>query len=275
MREAGARTAGALVLLLWMGAGPAGAGEADGVLARVNQVPITARELDQRVALMARDQPVPPERRGEILRQLIREELLLKAAGAAGLEGEPGVQARLEVARRQVLIDELLRRRVAAESAVSEDELRRAYLERAPMLMTETVQVSHIMVASQAEAEGIRQELLAGKDFAALARARSQDEASAERGGDLGPIAHGQTEAPFEEAAFRLKEGELSEVVHTDQGYHVLKAGPHAPALTPFEEVREQLREAVAKDKQREAVRRVLEEIERGATVEVLDEPVK
>jgi peptidyl-prolyl cis-trans isomerase C len=263
-------------LLLAAGAGQglaqdAGAG---GVLARVNGVAITAGDLDRRLQALGQG-GAPGEPPGAVLRSLVREELILQAAAKADTERQPEVQARLELARRQVVIDAFLRQGLSALQTVSDEELSRAYLENMPQLVVETVEVSHIMVETQAAAEAIRQELVAGKDFGELARARSRDEASAAAGGDLGPIARGDAEPAFEAVAFRLKPGELSEVVQTEQGFHVLKGGPHGRRVRPFEEVREELRQAVVQSRQREGVHKIVEELERGATVEILDSRFK
>ena len=73
------------------------------------------------------------------------------------------------------------------------------------------------------EVERIRQEIEAGADFAELAAVVSDDEGSATRGGDLGFFGRGQMVAPFEEAAFALAPGELSEPVQTRYGWHLIK----------------------------------------------------
>jgi peptidyl-prolyl cis-trans isomerase C len=259
-----------LLLAVWSGQAVAQDAGAARVLARVNGVAITAGDVERRLQAIGQD-GATGERQGPVLRSLIREELLLQAAGKSDLERQPDVQARLELARRQVLIDEFLRRGLVGLQSVSEEDLSRAYLENVPQFVVETVQVSHIMVATQAAAEAIRQELLAGKDFAELARARSQDDGSAAKGGDLGPIAKGDAEPAFEAAAFRLKPDELSEVVQTEHGFHVLRGGQHGTRVRPFEEVREELRQALAQARQREGVQKILTDLERGAAVEILD----
>jgi hypothetical protein len=271
------RLAGLAGLALVMCVSPAPAQESGPgrVLARVHGVEITAGDLARRLELLARERAVPPERHGEVLRGLIREELLMRAIGTAGLERDPAVQARVETARRQVLIDEFLRRAMASAGEVGEDELQQAYRENALRFLVETTEVSHIMVATAAEAEAVRKELLAGKDFADMARARSQDEGSADKGGTLGPITMGQTVPEFDAAAFRLKDGELSDVVQTEQGYHILKGGPRGTALRPFEEVREELRQTLVQGKQQEVLRKVLAELEQQGGVEILDERLK
>ncbi|NLP11395.1 hypothetical protein GX408_13455 [bacterium] len=97
----------------------------------------------------------------------------------------------------------------------------------------ETVDISHLLItpkagdaARQAAMEKIRsieQRLQAGEDFAALAREFSQDPGSAVAGGDLGFMGRGVLERPFEEAAFALQPGQLSPVVETRYGFHLIK----------------------------------------------------
>jgi parvulin-like peptidyl-prolyl isomerase len=71
--------------------------------------------------------------------------------------------------------------------------------------------------------EAIRQRALDGEDFAELASQYSDDD-SAETGGSLGAVTRGRMVAPFEEAGFKLKNGEISEVVETEYGFHIIKA---------------------------------------------------
>jgi peptidyl-prolyl cis-trans isomerase C len=119
----------------------------------------------------------------------------------------------------------------------------------------EQVQASHILVvpdhnnpdANQAKAqakekaEKLLQQLKAGADFAMLAKENS-DCPSKARGGDLGMFTRGQMVQPFEDAAFALKPGELSNVVETQFGYHIIKVALHKPGeMAPFEKVKPQI----------------------------------
>ncbi|UJG44944.1 MAG: peptidyl-prolyl cis-trans isomerase [Candidatus Heimdallarchaeum endolithica] len=84
------------------------------------------------------------------------------------------------------------------------------------------VKASHILVKKRSEAERILKELQDGADFAELARKYSTCPSS-KRGGNLGFFTHGQMVKEFEKAAFSLKKGELSDIVKTEFGFHIIK----------------------------------------------------
>ena len=84
--------------------------------------------------------------------------------------------------------------------------------------------ISHILVATQAEADAIEQQLADGADFATIAKAKSTDTQSGAQGGLLGCLAAGQTVPEFEAAANALAVGQISAPVQTQYGFHVIKA---------------------------------------------------
>lgn len=256
--------------------GPAAGGvEAEQVVARVNQVEITYDQFQKRLEGLRQRGAVRPEQFKEVVRGMVQEELLLQDATAEGLDQEGAVKAKLEQARRQVLIEELLQRKVIAQSQVTEEEARKMYEDNQPLFSVETMRVSHIMVKTEAEAEAILAELQAGKDFAELAKAKSQDTGSAEKGGDLGELRRGQAVREFEEAAFRLKEGELSPVVKTQYGYHILKGGAHVTAVEPFDEVKGRIRQSLLQRKQQEAFMAFIADLEKKAKTEIFEDRLR
>lgn len=88
--------------------------------------------------------------------------------------------------------------------------------------MVDTVHCAHILMEKQAAAEAVLVKVQAGESFAKLAEQYSICP-SRKRGGDLGTFGHGQMVRPFEEAAFKLKPGEVSGLVKTEFGYHIIK----------------------------------------------------
>ena len=85
----------------------------------------------------------------------------------------------------------------------------------------EEIHARHILVATEAEAKEIKERLKKGEDFATVAKEKSKDPSA--EGGDLGFFGRGQMLKPFEDAAFALKDGEISDPVQTQFGWHIIK----------------------------------------------------
>ncbi len=88
--------------------------------------------------------------------------------------------------------------------------------------MANKIRASHILVKKHSEALKVKELLAEGQDFATLARKYSTCP-SAKKGGDLGMFGRGQMVKPFENAAFKLKVNEISDIVKTNFGYHIIK----------------------------------------------------
>lgn len=117
---------------------------------------------------------------------------------------------------------------------------------------------SHILIsfgededAAQAKAEALLSKIKTGEDFAELAKAESSDSFTAENGGDLDWFGKGVMDPAFEQATFALQNaGDLSEVVRSDFGFHIIKLTDiKPPQVTPFAEVREGIEQAVLREK--------------------------
>jgi peptidyl-prolyl cis-trans isomerase D len=105
--------------------------------------------------------------------------------------------------------------------------------------------------AAKAKAQGILDQLHKGVDFAKLARENSDDPGSKEQGGELGELKRGQTVPEFDAAAFSLPVGQLSGLIHTKFGYHILQVEDRQTAHTkPFDEVKAQIVAKLAQQKQ-------------------------
>jgi peptidyl-prolyl cis-trans isomerase D len=137
---------------------------------------------------------------------------------------------------------------------VSETQLQKDYADEIDSFRTpERVRVRHILIKTQgkpkadepllrAKAEALLKQLKAGADFGELAKKNSEDPGSAVKGGELGWVTRGQMVPNFEKAAFSLKPGELSGIVDTEYGYHIVQSEEKQEAHTQtFEEARPQL----------------------------------
>lgn len=137
---------------------------------------------------------------------------------------------------------------------LTDKDLRDEYEKRKPDFMVkESVEASHILVKSEAEAKKIYDEIKSGKDFAELAKQHSLDPGSKANGGSLGFFNRGQMVPEFEKTAFSLKNGEVSTPVKTSFGYHIIKRTNYKPEqVMSFNEVKTNLEQQIKTERQRD-----------------------
>lgn len=173
--------------------------------------------------------------------------------------------------KEQLASDLKLRKLVEPEIEVTEEEVQTFYEENQEQFGTpEQVRASHILLKKEDKelAEKILSEVKNGGDFAALAKEYSED-SSAAQGGDLGYFGRGQMVPPFEEAAFSLEVNEISDLVESQYGYHIIKVTDKKEADIPsFEEVKDQVREIVLNQKLSERVSSYIQELRSAAKIE-------
>jgi peptidyl-prolyl cis-trans isomerase D len=201
--------------------------------------------------------------------------------------GDDQVKAFYEANRAQFQTDEtvdvevvaLTLEGVAQQVSVPPEELRTYYEQnKASFAEPEQRRASHILLTvgeggSAKDKEGARklaQELLARvrarpDEFAALAKEYSKDPGSAGSGGDLGLFGRNMMVKPFEDAAFRMKAGEISDVIETEFGFHLIRVTEvRGGDVQPFEKVRDQIESAY---RQRQATRRFAEAAEQFTNI--------
>lgn len=116
--------------------------------------------------------------------------------------------------------------------------------------------------------EELKNEIQGGADFAEVASEHSKCP-SAQRGGDLGFFERGRMAKPFEDAAFALKTGEMSDIVVTNFGFHLIKLEERRPkGLLPFEDVKEKLTEHLRREKVKEALASYLKQLRQDAEIQ-------
>lgn len=123
---------------------------------------------------------------------------------------------------------------------------------------------------ARAKAQGILDRINAGEDFAELAKEFSDDPGSGSLGGELGFFGKGEMVPEFEEASFELQVGEVSELVETYFGYHIIKVNDKNEGIVDFEEVKDELKEMLVQQKLSEEV----EELIQNATIEKYEDVV-
>jgi parvulin-like peptidyl-prolyl isomerase len=186
----------------------------------------------------------------------------------------------MDVIRRDVEVNlrvrNMLEQLVAKDAPPADAELRAYYEEHIDAYKTaEEVRASHILKApsrgeqretAYQELREVRRQLLAGGNFDSLAKAHSD---KADDHIDLGFFKRGELAEEFEMVAFSMDVGEISPVFASPFGFHLMKVTERKPAAPkPFEEVREQVREHMLADRQQDATRKLVEELQAKAVIE-------
>ncbi len=237
-----------------------------------------------------------------IINQLVTQELILQAAAKSNLTAdEAEVDKRFEAFKAQqpeaadeqmrqliskdVLIYQTIQQNVVSKVAITDEEAQDYYNQHKDQFEeSDQVKASHILLqvapdAAQEEKDAAKkkiQEILVmakeGKDFAELAKEYSEGPSNA-NGGDLGFFPRGAMVKPFEDAAFALNEGDISDVVETQFGYHILKVtGKKDQQTVAFEDVKDQLKQGLLQQKTNAEVGKWVEEIKAKATIEIMNQ---
>ncbi len=158
--------------------------------------------------------------------------------------------------RKAMHINRLVKSEIEGKISIDEKTVSEYYKNNSSQFLEdESVKASHILVkvdkgagkdvkeAAKKKIEDLLKKAKKGEDFAKLAKENSDDPGSGHNGGDLGFFSKGMMVPPFEKAAFGLKKNEISDVVETDFGYHIIKLTDRKPARTiPLTEVQDKLK---------------------------------
>jgi peptidyl-prolyl cis-trans isomerase C len=212
---------------------------------------------------------------------LVQLTLLAAEADKKGLDKDPLIAEQLAVNRKDILARAMFES--IQKDIKVDDALIQTYYD-AHKNEYESVRAKHILIRVKgapmpgaegkpeltdeqalAKAQEVRKKLVAGGDFAALAKTESDDTGSAQQGGDLGEFRRGMMVPPFEQAAFTLKPGEISEPVKSPFGYHIIVVTEHKLKTLP--EVRADIEKAVRP----EIARKAVEDMRRKTAVKIDD----
>jgi peptidyl-prolyl cis-trans isomerase C len=220
--------------------------ESDPVLAKVNGQAIHASDLkaaSETLPPQARQMP-PQQLYPMLLDQLVDAQALLVEARKTGLDKDPEVQRSMQMAQDRALESSLLNKVVRPQ--VTDAAIKARYEEQyAGKSGDAEVHARHILVSDEATAKKIIGELKKGGDFAALSKQYSKDPGAAQQGGDLGFFKKTDMVPEFADAAFAMKDNEVSPApIKTQFGWHVIQTMEHRNAAPPtYDQVHDELRQ--------------------------------
>ncbi len=253
------------------------AGKQEGqVLAEVNGKKITSADFNREVKNLPeylRALASTPQGRKEMLDSLVVRELALQEATKSGLDKGPEIEEKLRELKKRLIVDTFLKKKVESDAQISDADLKKFYDQNLDKFKADAqIRASHILVKNEKEARDILTQLKGGASFEALAKKYSVDSSST-KGGDLGWFGKRAMVPVFEQAAMALKEGQVSDVVKSDFGFHIIKLTGKRPAGTrPFDEVKDQIKAALLPSKQQEIFMKIKEELKKNAKITVKDD---
>ncbi|MDO5301275.1 MAG: peptidylprolyl isomerase [Tissierellia bacterium] len=197
----------------------------------------------------------------QVIDELVRQELLYQDALATGLTEDEEFKRVLAQTTESLVKSYAFSKSIEGVHVTEEEALKYYDEHREQFQEPATVRAAHILVDEEEKAKEIHQELQNGGDFGALAREHSTCPSKAQ-GGDLGDFPRGAMVAEFDEAAWNLKDGELSAPVKTQFGYHIIKRLDSKEATErSFDEARDDIRMELLRLKQKDAYTAKIQEL--------------
>ncbi|MBD3348311.1 MAG: hypothetical protein GF400_03825 [Candidatus Eisenbacteria bacterium] len=243
-----------------------GGGGDDEELARVGGSRLTVEEFyasipEQLLAVMSL------EDQEEALRSWVKTDLFYQEGVRRGIDERESIRRRLRELERELVAEEYIKSFLEDVPEVTEEEAR-AYFEEHESEYSMQVRLAHVLVRSRAEAERALEQIESGTPFETVAGATSIDQ-TASMGGDLGYMRRGEMLHELEEPAFSLKVGEVSGVIPSSYGYHIIKVlDRHPGAGRPtFESRHSAVMNFLTSERRRRAFDDRLAELKNRATV--------
>jgi peptidyl-prolyl cis-trans isomerase C len=245
-------------------------------LVRINNVSISLeefRQMSEKQSLEGKMRLLNEKGLRDFLdNYIITREVLYQEAKKKGFDKNKEILAKVDDFKRAMVIDALLEEALRGKGEVSENEIEQYYKENKD-LFTEPLEVKirHIFVTSEPALKEVLMKLSQGESFEKLAATYNVDP-SRNDGGNLGYIRRGQLTpsfASFEEAAFSLKKtGEVSEVVKTPYGYHLIRLEDRrGKFLRPLDQVKEKIRFFLQAKKRQDAYLQYVKEAKSRARI--------
>ncbi|NLW67902.1 MAG: hypothetical protein GXY28_08895 [Bacteriovoracaceae bacterium] len=245
------------------------------IVAMVGDEKITDTDIDallQEIPEQARVQYSSSEGKKEFVNSLAEIKMLSLEAKKQGIDKDPDVKRKIDFMGDQMLA------RGLAESAVENisisDQDISGYYDSNRDKFTEgpKVKLRHILVDNEGDAQTVLAQLKKGADFSELAKEKSKCPSS-QQGGDLGWATKGMMVPEFENAAFALKKGEMSGVVKTDFGYHIIMCDDVEPAKQiELKDARDIIERQLRSEKSEEAVSALIEEVKKNYPITINEE---
>lgn len=197
------------------------------VVATINDKEISVSEFTERIKeypALAHGGEMSEETKKAFLDNLIVRELIFQEALHLGIDKDKETIDFIEEMKKRVVVDKFFKKEVDQKTQVSEEEIKKFFDENPDEGKSpDEVRASHILLKTREEADVVLKKVKQGAKFEDLAKKFSMDPGSKESGGDLGFFSQGMMVPEFDAVAFKLKVGEVSDIVQSRFGFHIIK----------------------------------------------------
>jgi parvulin-like peptidyl-prolyl isomerase len=248
----------------------------DPVVATVNDIPIMKSQVDLLVPRYQREagkKKLDNEDKKKLLQNLIRRQLILQQKSVQDFKSDEDLIKKVKEYENGLIISHFLKEQVGSKLKVSDEELKKYYQENIREFSSPPkVKARHILLRTREEAEIVLSRLRKGEDFGQLAKDFSIDLPDALEGGSMGIVEKGIVLPELEKALFSLDEGGISDIVKTRFGYHILTVDKIILLkFKPFEEVRDQIKQTILRQKEAKAFDEMVAKLEKDADIKIFE----
>jgi peptidyl-prolyl cis-trans isomerase C len=253
-----------------------GSGKVQGpAVLKVNDWSYTAADMEKDIGQELRRAPrelqpffASKEGQKQFLDRVVRRELLMQEAEKRKLGDQAEVADQVANLRRELMIRALVQEEIAGKVKVEDKDVQEYYAAHPDEFSGDTVRLRHVLVQTEGEAKEIQARLAKNESFEELAKKFSRDTNSAPKGGDLGYLGREQMLPDFARAAFALKPNEVSDVVKTPFGFHLIKLVDRKKGeALKFDQVKGQLQRRLTDERQGQRFQAWIKELEAGAKI--------
>jgi peptidyl-prolyl cis-trans isomerase C len=269
-----------IALLIFGSALLGGEKQNDTVLAMVNGVAITKSQLvplvDQYLDKSGK-RAIGKEDRLQIVKGLITRQLILQQKESNDIRREERIVKQVKEFEDKLVVDAYLTKYVGKNLTVTDAEIKEYYQQNITKFASPPkVKARHILLRNRREAEQVKQKLQNGGDFTQLAKEYSIDLPMAREGGSMGIIEKGKTLPELEKVLFTLNVGEISDIVETRFGFHILTVDEIITTqYRPLNEVSEVVKSAILLQKEAKAFDEMYGKLEKNAKIEIFEDRVQ
>ena len=209
----------------------------------------------------------------QLLKNLVRRYLVLQLDSTQELRESREVSSRVKEYEDQLVLEAYIKKNILDFLRVSDEEVKQYYSDNLhKFILQPTVRASQILLRTEAEAKQILKKLREGENFVELAKQYSIDLPGALEGGSLGIITKGQNMSELGHTVFTLNEGEISPIVKTRFGWHILRVDEIIKQkYIPFEEVKDKIKVILQQEKEANAYDAMTRNLEKDADIKIFE----